>query len=82
MTGGYTGAERRRRRAACEAHAAVHGLWCPGWGVESHAVSRFSQLSADHLWPLAYGGPQNGPLQVLCGACNTRRRYMPRRPAK
>jgi 5-methylcytosine-specific restriction protein A len=80
--GYYTWAERQRRRAAVEAHVAQHGLWCPGWGIGPHAVRRFSDLSADHIYPIAYGGLESGPLQVLCLGCNTRRRFMPRRASK
>jgi hypothetical protein len=74
---GYTWAERKRRRAAVEAHVLWFGLWCSGWGVPAHRVDRFSQLSADHIVPVFFGG-QAGPLEVRCLACNTRRRFMPR----
>jgi 5-methylcytosine-specific restriction protein A len=77
LVNGYTWAERKRRRAVVEAHVVRHGLWCPGWGVPPHPVKRFSELSADHVVPVFYGG-QAGPIEVRCLGCNTRRRSMPR----
>jgi 5-methylcytosine-specific restriction enzyme A len=78
MSRSYSWTERKRRRATVEAWVAVHGLWCPGWGVPAHRVDRFSQLSADHVHPIALGGREDGPVVVRCLGCNTRRRSMPR----
>lgn len=77
---GYTWAERRRRRVVVEAWVSVNGLVCPGLprrGIPPHSVARFSQLSADHVFPVAYGGAEGGPIVVRCLACNSRRRGSP-----
>lgn len=60
--------ERRRREDAVSAHRAVYGDWCPGWG--DRLPHEASDLTADHITPVAAGGPEDGPLAVLCRACN------------
>jgi 5-methylcytosine-specific restriction protein A len=62
--------EINRRRAAVKAWRDKHGDWCPGHGRPGHASS---DLTADHVTPIARGGDPRGPLQVLCRSCNSRR---------
>lgn len=59
-----------RRRAAVEAHRAVHGDWCPGFECAPHPSS---DLTADHVVDQQAGGAADGELQVLCRACNSRK---------
>lgn len=63
-------AERQRRAEAVRAHREVYGDWCPGWMRPGH---RADDLTADHVAPVAAGGPPTGPLRVLCRSCNSRR---------
>jgi len=65
-----TTAERRRRAAAVTTHRQAHGDWCPGWGRPGH---QSTDLTADHITPVAAGGPPDGPLSVLCRSCNARK---------
>jgi 5-methylcytosine-specific restriction protein A len=65
-----TWTERTRRAQTVAAHRDRHGNWCPGYGVPAHAAS---DLTADHLIPIAHGGAPDGPLGVLCRACNSRK---------
>lgn len=65
---GYGAAERRRRATTVAIHRARHGDACPGWRREAHPAS---DLTADHIRPVAAGGDQHGPLQVLCRSCNS-----------
>ncbi len=62
--------EINRRRAAVKAHVAKHGWNCPGYRVPPHP-SR--DLTADHIDEIATGGRPDGPLQVRCRACNSRK---------
>lgn len=62
--------DRARRRAAVVAHRARHGDWCPGFGVPAHASA---DLTADHRRELQDGGRWDGPLDVLCRSCNSRK---------
>lgn len=62
--------ERQRRAKAVAEHKAIHGNWCPGYNVPAHDSDR---LTADHLTPVAAGGAPDGPLGVLCVACNSRK---------
>lgn len=48
---------------------AEFGFVCPGWGVEPHDVEP-TDLTVDHV----VAGSLAGGLQVLCRACNTRKR--------
>lgn len=66
----YTYAERKRREAAVARHIQLHGHWCPGWDRPPHPAT---DLTADHLTPVATGGPEGGPLGVLCRSCNSRK---------
>jgi len=47
-----------------------HGDWCPGYGRAAH---RASDLTVDHVVPLAAGGPpfDIANTQVLCRSCNS-----------
>lgn len=66
----YTSTEQTRRRAAVDAHRRQHGDWCPGWQRAPHPAT---DLTADHVTPVAAGGHETGPLQVLCRSCNSRK---------
>ncbi|TXG90681.1 hypothetical protein DW322_11215 [Rhodococcus rhodnii] len=65
-------AERQRRATAVNAHRARHGGWCPGYGVPAHHAT---DLTADHIVPVARGGDPRGPLTVLCRSCNGRKAH-------
>jgi 5-methylcytosine-specific restriction protein A len=69
-----TYAETERRRQAVAAHVAAFGWWCPGWRRPGHPSM---DLTADHLDPPGAGGPEHGPLRVLCRACNGARGARP-----
>ena len=60
-------AERARRAAAVTAHREQHGDWCPGWKRAGHPST---DLTADHIDPVANTGRPDGALQVLCRGCN------------
>lgn len=66
-----TNAETVRRRTTVQAHRAQHGDWCPGWRRPSHPAT---DLTADHITPVAAGGAEAGPLDVLCRSCNSAKR--------
>ncbi|WP_236566720.1 HNH endonuclease [Nocardia sp. CY41] len=61
-------AERQRRAEVVADHRAAHGNWCPGWRRPAHPSD---DLTADHTRAVADGGRPDGPLQVLCRACNS-----------
>ncbi|MEV6555885.1 hypothetical protein AB0M22_09225 [Nocardia sp. NPDC051756] len=63
-----THAERQRRAAAVADHKRKHGNWCPGWQRPAHPAT---DLTADHVDAIANSGRPDGPLQVLCRACNS-----------
>ena len=63
---------RKRSKRDIAEHVARHGWWCPGFGVTAHASS---DLTLDHVQPLALGGELLGETQVLCRGCNTRKRW-------
>jgi len=65
-----TNASKRRHAKAVAAWVAVNGWWCPGWRVPAHPATR---LTADHITPVAADGDPDGPLQVLCLSCNSRK---------
>jgi hypothetical protein len=67
---GYGRRESQRRADTVAAWIAQHGWVCPGWERDSHPAT---DLSADHDTPIALGGPQGGPLSVLCKSCNSAR---------
>jgi 5-methylcytosine-specific restriction protein A len=62
--------EINRRRAAVKAWRDEHGDWCPGHGRPGHPAT---DLTADHITPVAHGGRPDGPLDVLCRSCNSRK---------
>ena len=62
----FRAVEEGRCREAVAAHRAIHGDWCPGWGVPPHASS---DLTADHVTARLVGGR----LVVLCRSCNGRK---------
>ena len=62
-------AERQRRANTVDNWVRLHGYLCPGWGRPAHESH---DLTADHVTPVSRGGG-DGPLQVLCRACNSRR---------
>lgn len=63
-------AEKTRRAAVVARHREQHGNLCPGWLVPPHQAA---DLTADHVTPVAAGGHDNGPLEVLCRSCNSRK---------
>jgi len=63
-------AEQTRRRAAVTAHVTARGWVCPGYQRPAHPST---DLTADHVAAVAAGGPESGPLQVLCRRCNSAR---------
>lgn len=65
-----TYAWRKRRTRELREHRAVHGDTCPGFRRTPHRAPR---LSLDHVTPLGMGGAVDGPTQILCPSCNTRR---------
>jgi 5-methylcytosine-specific restriction protein A len=65
-------AEQQRRRATVRAWVATHGYVCPGWRRPPHPVDpQRNPLCGDHLHPPGAGGPEHGPLGVLCRRCNS-----------
>lgn len=65
---GYGRREADRRKDTVRAWVARNGWVCPGWQREQHPAE---DLTADHLDPLNLGGPQGGPLGILCRSCNS-----------
>lgn len=63
--------ERQRRAATVRAWIEEYGYWCPGYQVPAHAAD---VLTADHIVAVGAGGPEDGPLTVLCRSCNSRKR--------
>jgi hypothetical protein len=70
-----TGAEQQRRRAAVAEHVAVHGYVCPGcppYGNHPHFADPVTNpLTAEHVIAVGAGGPEDGPLRVLCRSGNS-----------
>lgn len=66
----YLTQERARRAAAVAAWRTEYGDWCPGWRRPPHTAW---DLTADHAHAVAAGGPELGPLSVLCRSCNGRK---------
>lgn len=66
----YTTAEMQRRKQVVATHRHTYGAWCPGFHRPAHASS---DLTADHITDYGIGGEEDGPLQVLCRSCNTRK---------
>lgn len=67
---GYGNAERRRRAQTVADHREAYGDICPGWHREMHEAA---DLTADHVRAVAAGGAPDGPLEVLCRSCNSRK---------
>lgn len=63
--------ERDRRAETVAAWRETQGDWCPGYRRAAHEAH---DLTADHTIPVAAGGREDGPLDVLCRACNARKR--------
>jgi hypothetical protein len=63
--------ERERRARTVREWVEAYGYLCPGWGREPHPAV---DLCADHVTPVRQGGPEDGPLTVLCRSCNSRKR--------
>lgn len=61
--------ERKRRAQAVADHIVEYGYQCPGIGRPPHAAT---DLTANHLTPIARGGDPRGPLGVACRSCNSR----------
>jgi 5-methylcytosine-specific restriction enzyme A len=66
-----THAETKRRRRLVADHRARVGDWCPG--LRDHPAHPSADLVADHVVEVAAGGPEAGPLRVLCREENGRR---------
>lgn len=51
-------------------HRGQYGNWCPGFGRDPHPAT---DLTADHVVPLAAGGAPFDPgnVSVLCRSCNS-----------
>jgi 5-methylcytosine-specific restriction protein A len=62
--------ERQRRAAFVAEHRRTVGDICPGYGVPEHHAT---DLTADHVVPVAAGGSEDGPLAILCRSCNGRK---------
>lgn len=60
-------AETRRRARTVAIHRAKYGNWCPGWRRPPHPAT---DLTADHIVPVAAGGAEHGDHAVLCRSCN------------
>ena len=69
-----TNRETVRRRTTVTAHRAQQGDWCPGWRRPGHHAT---DLTADHVQPVAAGGAEAGLLGVLCRSCNSAKRDNP-----
>jgi hypothetical protein len=66
-----TTAERQRRATAVAAHRAKHGDVC--LGDTRHPAHPCTDLTADHITPVALGGAPDGPLRVTCRSANSRK---------
>lgn len=65
-----TSSEARRRKAVVESWRSRYGNVCPGFGRSPHVAT---DLTADHVVPIAAGGAPSGRLSVLCRSCNSRK---------
>lgn len=65
-----TSSEARRRKTVVEAWRSRYGNVCPGFGRTPHVAT---DLTADHIVPIAAGGSPSGRLSVLCRSCNSRK---------
>jgi hypothetical protein len=64
--------QQRRARAVAEWRATM-GDWCPGVPQLRRPAHPAANLSADHVWEVRLGGPEDGPLVVRCIPCNAAR---------
>jgi 5-methylcytosine-specific restriction enzyme A len=64
--------QQRRARAVAEWRATM-GDWCPGVPELRRPAHPAANLSADHIWEVRLGGPEDGPLVVRCVPCNAAR---------
>lgn len=63
---------QRIRRQVLDEHRDEHGNWCPG--DDDHAAHPSSDLTVDHVDPLATtGGRDTGRYRVVCRSANSRR---------
>lgn len=62
--------EEYRRHRLIRQHVALYGWMCPGYNRPWHPST---DLTADHLVPVARGVNEEGPIRVLCRSCNGRR---------
>jgi len=60
-----TSAEIMRRKQAVNEWRDQYGNWCPLCG------KRGVRLTADHVFPVALGGREDGELRVICQTCNS-----------
>lgn len=65
-----TSSEARRRKTVVEVWRRKYGNVCPGFGRPPHVAT---DLTADHVVPIAAGGSPAGRLSVLCRSCNSRK---------
>jgi hypothetical protein len=74
---GYSWPERRRRAAVVANHIQLHGYVCPGCplsdGQPHQADPDSNPLTADHYIAVGAGGPEDGPLRVMCRRGNSAR---------
>jgi 5-methylcytosine-specific restriction enzyme A len=68
-------AERDRRARTVANHVHLHGYVCPGCPLSAwhpHVADPWDNpLTADHVVPVAAGGPEDGPLRVMCRRGNS-----------
>lgn len=65
-TAGWT----RTSQNILAAHRATHGNWCPG--TDTHPAHPSTDLTVDHIDPLATTGRDTGRYRVLCRSENSR----------
>lgn len=70
-------AERQRRARVVADHVHQHGYVCSGCPISEgrphQADPDTNPLTADHYVPVAAGGPEDGPLRVMCRRGNSAR---------
>ena len=72
---GYTRRWRAIVRDALEVHVRLNGWTCPGYGIPGHYSA---DLTGDHELPVSRGGlTTRTNTQILCRACNSRKRDRP-----
>jgi 5-methylcytosine-specific restriction enzyme A len=68
-----TYSETQRRARAVAEHRATIGDWWPGVPQLHRPAHPAANLSADHVWEVRPGGPEDGPVVVRCVGCNAAR---------